>query len=154
MCTRTCAPLKSIFKWCRWAACKNRSWVDRLVCMYERPCIHYSGVETICRQLVGTGCSEKLISMLVQVSYRTRDTGGFETDMNPTLQILRHIFFFLIHFLAFFPPALLFKGELIFMQKQMLNMDVQTNWLFSVMITRKKRENRTHSLEKRCVKVL
>lgn len=40
----------------------------------EGLCIHYSGVEIICWKLDRTGYSEKLISMLVQVSHRNRDT--------------------------------------------------------------------------------
>lgn len=44
------------------------------VCASEVSCIHYSGVEIICRQLARTGYSKSLISMLVQVSHKNRDT--------------------------------------------------------------------------------
>ena len=44
------------------------------VCSSEETRIHYSGAEIICRQLARTGYSEKLISMLEQVSHKNRDT--------------------------------------------------------------------------------
>jgi len=100
-------------------------------------CIHYCGVEIICPQLATTGFSERLISMSVQVSHRNNRHGGFETDMNLSAHVLFSIPSFIV--LLFFLFALVFKAELIFTQRQMMNYGCADK-LVSVTITRKEKE--------------
>lgn len=70
--------------------------------------------------------------------------------MNPTLHQNSVIFLSRIHSHSLF----LFKAGLIFMQGDVMNMDVQTNWLVSVLKTRKKKKKKKQSPEKERVGIL
>lgn len=76
------------------------------VCNSEGPCIHYSGVGIICRQLTRTGYSEKLISMFVQVSHRNTDTGALKLTEFDIVHFLSYFLFFSFIFFLFLHSSL------------------------------------------------